>query len=340
MRGPGTWIVIALILAVGAFAAGDSLRSALQGEKAPANPTTTRPQPATSLRGALYYTDEECRLRAVRLPELEPEQAPDWSECLFSLSPDELDAAPGVAIWHPGGTVLAGQVGNDIQVFAREGSTTSSYVFRGSGPSFSLQARLTFALGTEIRVMDAGCPLLMSDEQPVPSRAIRRCSTVNVSAEAVERAARRHPDAAETSGVSVRETAWLGSQERPPRLAALLRLRLRSGDEANVIALFERGAVVDVIAAAEPLSGLQPSPGGTYFGVLSQGPSALLVFDRDGGEVAIPEASFVNAFDWSPDEAWMAVSTSTDVLVFVMEGPRRPIRALGLIARDLAWRSS
>ena len=138
----------------------------------------------------------------------------------------------------------------------------------------------------------------------------------------------------------MRETAWLGSQEGPPRLAALLRLRLRSGDEADAIALFERGAVVDVIAAAEPLSGLQPSPGGTYFGVLSQGPSALLVFDRDGREVTIPEARFVNAFDWSPDEAWMAVSTSTDVVVFLIEDRRPPIRTLGFVARDLAWRDA
>jgi hypothetical protein len=353
VRRPATWLAVGVVLLVGVAAAADAVRQKASEPKAASTTTaaagtTTRP-PATGLSGVLYYTDEQCRLGAVQLPDLRPVEAPAWNECGFSLSPDALRVAAEGFIWHPGGSVKASQSEGSVAVVLQEGSSESSYTFRGSAPSFTPQARLAFASGTEIRMMDAGCPLLMADEPLIPSRAIRRCSTVIVPRETVERAARRHPNADVAPGflsVSVRETAWLGSQEGPDRLGALLRLRIRTVGDFDFIAVFEGIGIVEVVATFEGLferlSGLEASPGGTYFGVLTEGRDGVQLFDRETRSLPLPEIGQVRAFEWSPDEDWIALATAANVYIDLAE--RRqfvdppPVRRVRIVARDLAWR--
>jgi hypothetical protein len=96
-----SWVVVAAVVVLTGVAAVE----AMLGEDSPApsearepGPTTTSRRNATTdeslaeegMRGLLYYTDEDCRLRAVELPSLRTAPAPAWSECRFSLSADAL----------------------------------------------------------------------------------------------------------------------------------------------------------------------------------------------------------------------------------------------------------
>jgi hypothetical protein len=95
-----TWVVVAAVVvlamaaAVEALLGGDS-PTPPEARRSAAPPTTTTEAVTVEqaladegMRGLLYYTDENCRLRAVELPNLRPAPAPAWDECRFSLSPD------------------------------------------------------------------------------------------------------------------------------------------------------------------------------------------------------------------------------------------------------------
>jgi hypothetical protein len=324
------------VLVVGVAAAADALRQeAPEPEAAPTITagTTTRSSPATGLSGVLYYTDEECRLRGVQLPELEQVGGPEWNECAFALSPDARDIEAEGAVWSPTGT---GKAIVDRGGIAVEWTNGASHTFAGSAPAFRGNGDLMFFSAGAIRQLPPRCSL-----RPV----VRRCSRVVVPRQAIERAARRHPNADVAPGfltVSVREMAWLGSQEGPDRVAALLRLRIRTVGDFDLIALFEGGGIVEVIASFERLHGLEASPGGSYFGVRTEGPEGVLLFDRETRALELQEIGGVRDFEWSPDEDWIALATPQDVYIDLTERrqfPRPPrLRRLGIVARDLAWR--
>ena len=74
-----------------------------------ATPTSTDPDEPVSAAepgGILYYTDEDCRLEAVRLPGLEPAAVPNWRNCRFVLSPDASSVSKGRSGWDPVGDFL------------------------------------------------------------------------------------------------------------------------------------------------------------------------------------------------------------------------------------------
>jgi hypothetical protein len=332
------------VLLVGIVAVADAVRQKAAEPEVAANApvpqtTTTQASPATGLSGVLFYTDEQCRLVGRRLPNLNSVQAPTWSECGFSLSHDAQRAAAEGFVWHPGGSVRASQSEGSVAVVLQEGSSESSYTFRGSAPSFNEQALLTFALGTEIRAMDAGCPLSRSDDPLIPASAIRRCSNMIVPQEAVERAARRHPSFDRATGflsVSIRETVWLGAQQGPTLLAALLRVRTRTAEEFDLIGFFERGAIAETIALFETVSGLEASPGGSFLGVQREG-GGVLLFDRDGFSLPSPNLREARKFAWSPNESWVAIATARKIFIVTTKAPTVLVRELNLDAADIAW---
>jgi hypothetical protein len=99
VRARITWLVLAAVAALGVAAAVDALRgedSSAPSEARRSAPPTTTTQPVAveqalaeqSVGGVLYYTDENCELRAVELPSLHPAPTPVWDECRFSLSAD------------------------------------------------------------------------------------------------------------------------------------------------------------------------------------------------------------------------------------------------------------
>jgi hypothetical protein len=323
---------------VGVAAAADALREkaaepeAVQTTTAPGG-TTTQGSPDTGLSGVLYYTDDECRLQGVRLPDLEQVGGPEWARCKFALSPDARDIEPEGAAWSPTGTgkAVAGR-----RTIAVEWIDGASYSFAGSAPAFRGNGELTFFSGGAIRQLPPRCSL-----RPV----IRRCSRVVVPRRAIVLAARQHPNGDVAPGflrVSVPEMVWLGSQEGPERLAALVRLHVRTVGTFDVLALFQGRRPYGVVSVLQGLSGLRASPGGTYFGVLIGAPPGILLFDRDGGSLAPLPLTDVRSFDWSFDEAWLAIATPNEVYVAQAESleldeqPR--LQPLGFVAADLAWR--
>ena len=160
------------MLVVGVAAAADALRQKASKTEAstttqPAG-TTTRASPATGLSGVVYYTDEECRLRGVQLPDLEQVGGPEWTACTFALSPDARDIEVEGAVWSPTGTgkAVAGR-----RTIAVEWIDGASYSFAGSAPAFRANGYLTYFAGGAIRELPPRCSL-----RP----AVRRCSRVVV----------------------------------------------------------------------------------------------------------------------------------------------------------------
>lgn len=337
MRRPATWLAVGVVLAIGVVAGADALRQkAAEPQVIPTTSvlpgTTTQGSPATGLSGVLYYTDEECRLQGVQFPDVQPVGGPEWAKCRFSLSPDARDIEAEGAAWSPAGT---GKAIVDRRRIVVEWTNGASHNLAGSAPAFRANGRLTFFSGGAIRELHARCSL--------PD--VRRCLRVVVPREAIVLAARQHPNGDVAPGflrVSVPEMVWLGSQEGPERLAALVRLHVRTVGTFDVLALFERRRPYGVVSVLQGLSGLRASPGGTYFGVLTGAPPGILLYDRDGGSLAPVPLTLVRSFDWSHDEAWIALATSNDVYVARAEelelGEETRLRRLGLAAADLAWR--
>jgi hypothetical protein len=336
VRRRATWVAVGVVLAVGVAAAADAVRQKASEPKAASTTTapegtTTRPSPATGLSGVLYYTDEECRLQGVQFPDVELVGGPEWAECKFSLSPDARDIEAEGAVWSPAGT---GKAIVDRRRIVVEWTNGASHNLAGSAPAFRANGRLTFFSGGAIRELHARCSL--------PN--VRRCLRVVVPREAIVMAARQHPNGDVAPGflrVSVPEMVWLGSQEGPERLAALIRLHVRTVGTFDVLALFERRRPYGVVSVLQGLSGLRASPGGTYFGVLTGAPPGALLFDRDGGAVTPLPLTDIRSFDWSHDESWVAVATPYDVYVTRAENievDSERLRRLGIVAADLAWR--
>ena len=97
MRRIATWLLVAAVAALGLAAAVDALRG--EGERVVAAPaaavvpdraeeseTAARQLREAGIVGVLTYSDEDCRLHAVSLPELEPVEAPSFEMC----RPDDL----------------------------------------------------------------------------------------------------------------------------------------------------------------------------------------------------------------------------------------------------------
>jgi hypothetical protein len=325
------------VLVVGVAAAADALRQkAAEPEAAPTTTepagTTTGVSPATGLSGVLYYTDEECRIQGVQFPDVDPVGGPEWAECKFSLSPDARDIEAEGTVWSPAGT---GKAIPDRRRIVVQWANGASHNLAGLAPAFRANGRLTLFSGGAIRELHARCSL--------PN--VRRCLRVVVPREAIVLAARQHPNGDVAPGflrVSVPEMVWLGSQEGPERLAALVRLHVRTVGTFDVLALFERGRPLGVVSVLQGFSGLRASPGGTYFGVLTGAPPGLSLFNRDGGSLAPVPLTDVRSFDWSHDESWIAIATPNDVYVVRAESlglddePR--LSRLGIVASDLAWR--
>jgi hypothetical protein len=113
MRRIATWLLVAAVAALGVVAAFDALRGDVStvGEPAPPPATTTvsaltgEAGPAVArlreagVSGVLTYADDDCRLRAVSLPELEPAPAPSFEMCRPLTDSGGLGTVEGDVVW-------------------------------------------------------------------------------------------------------------------------------------------------------------------------------------------------------------------------------------------------
>jgi len=114
MRRIATWLLVGAVAALGVVAAVDALRgeeavvresgppttttAATRGLTGPAGPAAARLRDA-GVSGVLTYADDNCRLNAVSLPELDPARAPSFEMCRPLTDSGGLGTNDGDVIW-------------------------------------------------------------------------------------------------------------------------------------------------------------------------------------------------------------------------------------------------
>jgi hypothetical protein len=111
VRRTVTWLLIGAVAALGLAAAVDAVRPEPEQTNAAEKSSTTVPELSreseaavrrlreAGISGVLTYSDEDCRLRAVSLPELEPVRAPSFAMCRPATSTRGVTAIGGDVVW-------------------------------------------------------------------------------------------------------------------------------------------------------------------------------------------------------------------------------------------------
>jgi hypothetical protein len=105
-----TWLVVAGLAAIALIAVADAFREEPEAVGSEAGSTTVtglgedRGEAVSRLReagvsGVLTYSDEDCRLHAVSLPDLEPVRAPSFEMCRPATSTGEFGVLDGDVVW-------------------------------------------------------------------------------------------------------------------------------------------------------------------------------------------------------------------------------------------------
>jgi hypothetical protein len=285
-----------------------------------------RPRPARALdaeaaaglaelgvTGTLVYTDPDCALHALSLPDLKPAARPRGLGigCEISVAPDGRRVAHAGARWAPDGSVYAICRGGCVDV------VPGSQAYDGCAPAWRPDGMLTFARDGVIRQA--------------------RFERVLVPRRDLVRAAINHPNAPRYTDpitlrlvppriedLHVRDLAWIADDE----VVALIEARFVDGlpETSAVIAGFVRGALAWQRPYFDRFDRLVVSPSGDVL-----------------GEPAPRSLPFVpvrlqpeGAFDWSPDGRRLAVATRASV--FVVDIASQRLVRIPVTARDLAWR--
>jgi hypothetical protein len=113
MRRIATWLLVAAVVALGVVAAFDALRGeevvvsepppttttvAIRALTGQAGPAAARLREA-EVAGVLTYADDDCRLSAVSLPDLEPVRAPSFEMCRPLSDSSGLGTVDGDVVW-------------------------------------------------------------------------------------------------------------------------------------------------------------------------------------------------------------------------------------------------
>ena len=113
MRRIATWLLVGAVAALGVAAAVDALRdeevvvresrpqtttAAIPGLTGQAGPAAARLREAR-VAGVLTYADDDCRLSAVSLPDLEPARAPSFEMCSPLTDSSGLGTVDGDVVW-------------------------------------------------------------------------------------------------------------------------------------------------------------------------------------------------------------------------------------------------
>jgi hypothetical protein len=154
-----TWLVVAGLAAIGLAAAVDAFR----GEERVSRPVARTPtipgladQPELAMRqlreagvsGVLTYSDDDCRLHAVSLPELQPVRAPSFQMCRPAITSGGIGAIDGDVVW-------AGLGYGSFQVVVSEeklGREIARWL-GGGGEGFGFRAVQAVSLGEDRSVV-------------------------------------------------------------------------------------------------------------------------------------------------------------------------------------------
>lgn len=326
-----TWLVVGALAAIALAAVVDALRGDEAGAPSAASPTTSSAAPTTeappaepvadqaAFGGVLYYTDESCELRALRLPTLDPEEAPNWDECRFVLSPDGTRASGAGSGWDLHSEPRRGRLfqseGATIQVSTNGGPEGEP--IGGTAPAWRPTGTLAYAAGGAVFEWPTGRVVLSARDLAVAARA--------------------HPEipaSGRVRALSVGDLEWLDDD----RIAVVLGVPVENAVE-HAVAVFEGRRLAWVeFGGPRALFDLRVSANGRFLAATDG--ERLLLFDGRRGLVETPpfDATRIYGIAWSPDEQWAAVAADSSVYLFRPGEPQPRLRRLPIAARDLAWR--
>lgn len=252
--------------------------------------------------GVLYFVDQACRLRALRLPSLDPAPAPRDGGCRAAVSPST--APPGWSLWprdtplaaycRRGRVIVSGSVGESLPMIG------------GCAPAWRPDGSMTYIRrGAIVQFPRTG-----------RARVVRSTDQLALALE-------HAPALRGTTGWRATRVTWLG----PARFAVVA-----EGPRRAVLAVFAGRRIVSLVRVPRGASELSASPNGTYLVLHSeQGP--LRVYRVPAGLEPVRGFGTAVAIAWSPDERWLAFAGADRV---VLSGGRDRI-ALPLAALDLGW---
>jgi hypothetical protein len=329
-----TWFVVASVAAVGIAAVVDALPTERSSNEA--SPAATllekRPRPAETFdaNGVLYYTDELCRLRAVRLPAFTPAAAPEWDECGFSYSPDGAAVMGSGVVWQSQGALRAAGIGGLVYVVLEPSG--AEYRFTGAAPAFRPNGTLTFIRDGAIVEAIPRCRL------GAPGAW---CEGVLMTRGDLVGPLKARPEVVDAA--VPKAVAWLTET----RLIAAVGF---GGRRDEMIAVYEGKTLIRTISGfGGRVAELLVSPGRSYAAARLERPSGFVLLDADGEPFILeeiqrdfsgrPPFTGGRALTWSPDDAWTAIARR-ETIVFFRMGPERPdVVHVPLVAHDLAWLS-
>jgi hypothetical protein len=110
VRRTATWVLVGAVAALGVAALADALRGEPERVRAQVEPAAVpgladeageavRQLREAGVAGVLTYSDDECRLHAVSLPELEPVRAPSFEMCRPATAAGALGVVDGEVVW-------------------------------------------------------------------------------------------------------------------------------------------------------------------------------------------------------------------------------------------------
>ncbi|HSE80616.1 MAG TPA: hypothetical protein VLA87_02845 [Gaiellaceae bacterium] len=349
MRGTATWLLVGAVAALGLVAGVDALQDVGGAEPSSAEPelpdarTETELDPEVEVEseieaagqafvaardalraagvpeGVLTFTDEECRLRSVTLPHLEPQPGPQGEACSFTATARDTFALGGPPPAPSG--YLAFRCRGGTGELRMPNGRLFARVRRGCGLVWRPDGTPAFLRAGEVRRF-APCPGDEAGALPV------RCSRTLLSRADLVR--------------ELGQAGWGGARFRIGEFHWLSNRRLiatvRTGDGSELLAVFARRRLVSAPRFAyDGLRELRPSPRGTFVAARIESPGGLLVVDRDGRPVRLA-MRHGDALAWSPDERWVAQATADGIYVFRADEPSPAFLHVPIVARDLVWR--
>jgi hypothetical protein len=334
-----TWIIAAAVAAVGIAAVVDALPMDVRSREVAQSVETTprerppRPPGTFDARGVLFYTDDLCRLRAARLPRLDPVDGPAWDGCEFTLSPDGESVVASGIVWHPQGALRATAVSGLVYVVRDD--PVAGYRRAGHAPAFKPDGTATFVRDGDIVELTPSCF--------APTRRVG-CERILLTRRALTRPLLRDPNALlarrAIATATVTAIAWL----TPTRLAAAFSF----SEHEELIAVYEGETLLRTISGfGGSVVELLVSPRRRYAAARLEQPDGFVLFDPAGDTFVLEEVQrdfsgrppFTGgrAITWSPDDEWTAIARRRSVVFFRM-GPESPddVR-IDVSAHDLAW---
>jgi hypothetical protein len=339
MRARGTWLVVGGIAALAIAAVVDVLptdvarRDVAQSVETTPRERPPRPPGTFDAGGILFYTDELCRLRAARLPGLDPVEGPDWHGCEFSLSPDGDSVVAGGIVWQPQGRLRATAVSGLVYVVRDD--PVAGYRRAGHAPAFKPDGTATFVHDGDVVELTPSC---LSRTRTVG------CERVLLTRRELTQPLLGDPNAPEGRSAIATATVTAIAWFTPTRLAAAFSF----SEHEDLIAVYEGETLLRTITGfGGSVVKLLVSPRHRYAAAHLERPNGFVLFDPEGDTFVLEEVQrdfsgrppFTGgrAIAWSPDDKWTAIARRRSVVLFRM-GPETPdVVHLDLSAHDLAW---